>query len=53
MQTIPGWRFSYRGFTLGGFPEELMRCWNIPEGHMAIKYDEGFARRDQGPFAEG
>lgn len=35
-----GWRFSYRGFTLDTFPEELMKFWNIPEGHLEIKYDK-------------
>lgn len=34
-----GWRFSYRGFTLDGFPEQLMKFWNIPEGHLEISYD--------------
>jgi hypothetical protein len=36
----PGWRFSYRGFTLDTFPEELMRFWNIPKGHLGIKFDK-------------
>ena len=35
----PGWRFSYRGFTLVGFPEELRKFWNIPEGHLDVRYD--------------
>lgn len=36
----PGWRFSYRGFTLDGFPEQLMKFWNIPEDHLEIDYDK-------------
>lgn len=36
----PGWRFSYRGFSLDVFPEQLMKFWNIPEGHLEIKYDQ-------------
>ena len=36
----PGWRFSYRGFTLDIFPEELMRFWNIPKDHLEIKYEK-------------
>ncbi len=35
----PGWRFSYRGFRLDGFPEQLMKFWNIPEGHLEINYN--------------
>jgi hypothetical protein len=36
----PGWRFSYRGFALDGLPEEFMKFWNIPEGHLEVKYDK-------------
>lgn len=36
----PGWRFSFRGFTLEEFPELLIKFWNIPEGHLEVKYDK-------------
>lgn len=36
----PGWRFSFRGFTLDQFPELLAEFWNIPEGHLEVKYDK-------------
>jgi len=36
----PGWRFSFRGFTLERFPELLMDYWKIPEGHLDVKYDK-------------
>lgn len=41
----PGWRFSYRGFTLDSFQKELMKFWNIPEAHLDIKYDKDFPGR--------
>jgi TIR domain len=36
----PGWRFSFRGFTLEAFPELLTEFWNIPKGHLEVKYDQ-------------
>jgi hypothetical protein len=36
----PGWRFSYRGFTLEKLPSLLQEFWNIPEGHLEVKYDK-------------
>jgi len=36
----PGWRFSFRGFTLDDFPELLEEFWNIPEGHLAVEPDK-------------
>lgn len=35
----PGWRFSFRGFTLEDFPELLTNFWNIPEGHLIVEYN--------------
>jgi len=36
----PGWRFSFRGFTFDQFAELLAEFWNIPEGHLEVKYDK-------------
>jgi hypothetical protein len=36
----PGWRFSYRGFTLEEFSMHVSKFWNIPEGHLEVKYDK-------------
>lgn len=36
----PGWRFSYRGFTLDRFPALVSKFWNIPEGHLEVRYDK-------------
>ena len=36
----PGWRFSFRGFTLDSFPELLEEFWNIPEGHLVVEPDK-------------
>ncbi len=36
----PGWRFSYRGFTLDNFQRQLGNFWNIPEHRLDIKYDK-------------
>lgn len=33
----PGWRFSYRCFTLREFPTLLREFWKIPEGHLEMK----------------
>jgi len=36
----PGWRFSFRGFTLEDFPELLMDFWNIPDDHLKVNYNK-------------
>lgn len=36
----PGWRFSYRGFTLEKFPALVSKFWNIPEDHLEVRYDK-------------
>jgi hypothetical protein len=34
----PGWRFALRGIMLKDYPDELMKYWNIPKGHLEIFY---------------
>ena len=34
----PGWRFAFRGIMLKDYPNELMKYWNIPDGHLEAVY---------------
>jgi hypothetical protein len=49
----PGWRFSFRGFTLERFPELLIEFWNIPEGHLEVKYDKDLPATTKVHLAKG
>jgi len=49
----PGWRFSFRAFTLEHFPELLIDFWKIPEGHLEVKYDKDFPATTKVRLAKG
>jgi len=36
----PGWRLSYRPFSLESFPERLREFWHLPRGQLEVKYDK-------------
>jgi hypothetical protein len=35
----PGWRSTFREIMLKDYPDELMKYWNIPNGHLEIAYE--------------
>ena len=49
----PGWRFSYRGFTLEKLPALLREFWNIPEGHLEVKNDKNLPTTTKVHLAKG
>jgi hypothetical protein len=48
-----GWRFSFRSFTMEEFPELLAEFWNIPEGHLEVKYDKDLPATTKVHLAKG
>jgi hypothetical protein len=49
----PGWRFSFRGIMLQDYPNELMKYWNIPDGHLEITYEPTLSEETKLRLAKG